>query len=435
MAEAARVKKRDLLKPKGPKLADQILQNQSKMLKKTDYAEKVESERHALIKSWYIDEKREKEQAERRRMEEERKVEEEKRAREQFLLEQRRKEELEKKRFDDECRRFSERRKDRERMLEQLRRKEEEWQVKEAQRVGIKQLSEQERLQEWRRMEQVRIQNEQRNKQRTGSQSSSENSVPAPFPPLTGGPPPYPGPTQPRVNPEGMFKMMMATGPLPSHVPKRAVTLDVGYPQVAPPPSHAKVIHHRSKSSDSRAKEREMKEKGMQEHTTMKALHLEDQSKQAPPPPATAGQQNNGYSWLPPGKKSQNHVEGSYYSEQQIEPVKREAIRRHLSNPRRRDRSDPRRLSSGAELMSKPTENGSVGGLVPNAAQLAHSTDMSRVPMTTGAPPPPQPTSHVNSVSRQPQPTATVTKAPPASRTAAQPNGAPLDASLYSSFV
>ena len=435
MSAEARVRKRDLLKPKGPKLADQILQTQSRLLKKTDYADKAETERQALIRSWYVEEKREKELAEKKRRDEERRVEEEKRAMEQFLLHQKRKEEQEKKRFDEECRRFNERRKERERMLEELRRKEREWQDMEAQRVNIKHRSEPERLEHWRRMEQIRIQKEQIDKQRTGSQSSPDNSAPTTYPPPTGAlPPPYSGLAQPRVNHEGMFKMLMApSGPEPLNVPKRAVTLNVAHPQVAPPSSHTTHIgHRRSKSSDSRAKEREMKEKAAQGHTTMKALHLENQSKQAPSPPDATGQQSNGYSWLPQSKKSNSQVEGSYYSEQQIEPAKRT---RHLSNPRRRDRNDPRRLSSGAELVSQAKQNGVAVGVTPNAAPMTHSTDLSRLHAATGAPPPHQPFSHVNSAPRQPQPSVTVTKAPPASRTVAQPNGSPLDASLYSSFV
>lgn len=434
MSEEARVRKRDLLKPKGLKLADQILQTQSRLLKKTDYAEKAETERQALIRSWYVEEKREKELAEKKRREEERRVEEEKRAREQFLLDQKRKEEQEKKRFDEECRKFNERKKERERMLEELRRKEREWQDMEAQRVNIKHRSEPERLEHWRRMEQIRIQKEQIDKQRTGSQSSPDNSVPTAYPYPTGALPPYSVPAQPRVSHEGMFNMLMAPAGLePLNVPKRAVTLNVGYPQAAPPTSHTtKMVHHRSKSSDSRAREREMKEKAAQGHTIMKALHLENQLKQAPSPPDATGQQSNGYSWLPQSKKTNSQVEGSYYSEQQIEPAKRT---RHLSNPRRRDRNDPRRLSSGAELVSQAKQNGVIVGVAPNATPMTQSTDISRLHMATGAPPPHQPFSHVNSVPRQPQPSATVTKVPPASRPVAQPNGGPLDASLYSSFV
>lgn len=432
MSEDARVRKRDLLQPKGPKLADQILQTQCKLLKKTDYADKVETERQALIRSWYIEEKREKELAEWKRKEEERKAEEEKRAREQFLLDQKRKEEQEKKKFDDECRRFNERRIQRERMLEELRIKESEWQAKEAQRVGIKQLSEHERLQEWRRMDQIRIQNEQLNKPRTGSQSSSDNSAPTPFPPPAGGPPPYSGPAQLRMNPEGMFNMLMVpAGPEPPPGPKRAVTLNVPHQPMAPPSSHTKAVHYRSKSSD---RERERKERAPYGHTTaMKALQLENQSKPVPPPAAAAGQPSNGYSWLPQSKTSRSQVEGSYYSEQQIEPVKRT---RHLSNPRRRDRSDPRRLSSGAELVSQSKENGVTGGLASSAAVMARSTDVNRLSMATAVPPPHQHVSHVSVVARQPQPSVMATKAAPAGRTVGQPNGsAPLDASLYSSFV
>lgn len=434
MSEEARVRKRDLLKPKGPKLADQILQAQSRLLKKTDYADKAETERQALIRSWYVEEKREKELAEKRRRDEERRVEEEKRLREQFLMDQKHKEEQEKKRFDEECWKFNQRRKERERMLDELRRKEREWQDMEAQRVNIKLRSEPERLEHWRRMEQIRIQKEQIDKQRTGSQSSPDSLAPTTYPPPAGGLPPYSGPAQPRVSHEGMFNMLMVpAGPEPPNGPKRAVTLNVGHPQAALPSSQtAKVVHRRSKSSDSRAREREMKEKATQGRTTMKALHLESQSRQAPSPPDATVQQSNGYSWLPQSKKSTSQVEGSYYTEQQIEPGRRT---RHLSNPRRRDRNDPRRLSSGAELVSQSKQNGVVVGMTPTAAPMAHSTDISRLHLATGAPPPHQPLSHVNSVPRQPQPSAMVTKVPPASRTVAQPTSGPLEASLYSSFV
>lgn len=444
MSEEARIKKRDLLQPKGPKLADKILQNQSKMLKKTDYVTEAETRLQTSIKSMYKLEKREKKEAERKRKEEERRAEEEKRVRERILLEQRRKEEDDRKKFNDQCRMFNERRRDRERKLEEFRKMEEEWHLKEVHRANIKQFSEQERLQEWRRRENLRIQGEQRSKQhplpvsqRTSSQSSSENS--ASIPPPVGGPPPYSGPTNPTANPENIFKMlMMPSGPAPSIGPKRTVTLvDAGRPQVPPAHSHArKVVHTRSQSSDSKAKELERKVNAAHArgYTTVTALHLENQPRHDPPPPPAGAQRSGGYSWLPQEKKSRSNV-GSYYSDQLLEPAKREVIRRRVSNPNKRDRSDPNRHSVEAEVILQPTDNGAVGGLTSNPARLAQSTDMTRLPMATGAPPPLQTTSHVNSVAKQPQPTAMVTKAPPVNRTTAKSNGVPIDASLYSSFV
>ena len=445
MSEEARIKKKELLQPKGPKLADKILQNQSKMLKKTDYVTEAETRHHTHIMSMYNEEKREKDEAEERRKEEVRRAEEEKRAREQFILEQKRKEEEDRKKFNEQCRLFNMRRREREQKLEEFRRMEENWQRKEAQRANIKQLSEQERLEEWRRREQLRIQGEQRNKQnappmgqRSGSQSSPENS--GPIPPPMGGPPPYSGPTNRMANPESMFNMlMMPSGPPPSHGAKRTVTLvDAGRPQVHPVPSHArKVVHNRSQSSDSKARELERRANAAQAHghTTMTALHLENQSKHGPPPPTAAGaQRGGGYSWLPQGMKTRSNV-GSYYSDQLLEPVKRAEIPRRRSNPNKRDRSDPHRHSVGAEVVLQPAENGPVGGLTGNPARLAQSTEMTRLPMATGAPPPPQPITHVSSVPKQPQPTAVVTKAPPVNRTAARSNGVPKDTSVYSSFV
>ena len=204
LAEEAHLRKKALFKPKGPCLADQMLQDQSTKLRRTSNIADVENRRQTRVKSMYIVEKLEKEQEEKKRLEAERKIREEKEAMERYLEEQKRKDEEERKRFNEECKEFERRRLEREQMRDDLRRKEEEWQKKERERIQLGYLNEKERLEEWRRREQKRLQEERTRRQaeqHSSSRSSSENSNPVGHPPTSSGPPPYSSPmTQTRTS-------------------------------------------------------------------------------------------------------------------------------------------------------------------------------------------------------------------------------------------
>ena len=372
MTEEARQKKRDMLNPKGMPVADQLLQAQAKVLRRTNNIAEVESRRQTRVKSMYIVEKLEKEQEEKRQRELERKAEEEKRERERILQEQKRLEEEERKRFELECINFERRRQERERMREELRKREEDWRRKETQKMHIKNLSERERLEEWRRQEQLRIMEEQRNKQfhshgdhpRPNSRSSSENS----HPPHSGGPPPYSTTSQPGavLNNHLVHPSQLMVGPTPHHN-GHVVKFPVN-PSRAASSGHQKRSHHsRSLSTDSKAKENRDRPV---ENGFVTALQLEGKQNKM----ATNNHSNNYYSWLPEGKKAES-TSGSYYNKQQV-GAKTE-VRRRQSNPNRK-RNDPRRLSFGGE--NRSSENGMSELSSSSAVRLAQSTDISAVP-------------------------------------------------------
>ena len=398
------MRKKALFKPKGPCLADQMLQDQSTKLRRTSNIADVENRRQTRVKSMYIVEKLEKEQEEKKRLEAERKIREEKEAMERYLEEQKRKDEEERKRFNEECKEFERRRLEREQMRDDLRRKEEEWQKKERERIQLGYLNEKERLEEWRRREQKRLQEERTRRQaeqHSSSRSSSENSNPVGHPPTSSGPPPYSSPmtqtrtsTQPirsappppgQTHPPPQIKTSSyhalptnrTSNPLTARPGQHTAHSNPAISQTHPvaPPSHPtphKIHHTRSHSSDARAKERVSEGPTTQPERSKSSYQ---------PPPA------NSYSWLPRERKSKSTVgTGSYYMEHQVDP--RKEVRRHPSNPgqvkprpQKRDRNDPRRLSLGEKELKQHQENG--GNLAKGTAtRMAQSTDISRLPMT-----------------------------------------------------
>jgi hypothetical protein len=381
MTDEARRKKRDLLRPKGISVADQMLQAQAKVLKKTNHIAEVESRRQTRVKSMYIVEKLEKEQEEKKRMEEERKAEEEKRERERILEEQKRLDEQEKRRFEQECLFFEQRRRDRERRREELRRKEEEWRLKESQKLHIKNLSEKERLEEWRRQEHLRILEEQRSKQlpiqgdhRSNSRSSSENSNPGPHPPHSGGPPPYTVSSQPGAHPSNhlLHPSQLLSGGNPQHNGP-ALKFPGNSSQIQPIAPHRKYQSHHARSLSTDSKAKEQRDKPL-ENGFVTALQLESKGVNKTTT-TTNNHTNNFYPWLAKGKKAESTT-GSYYNEQQVGP--KTDVRRRPSNPRKRN--DPRRLSFGGESRSSALENGMSELSSSSAVRLAQSTDVSLMP-------------------------------------------------------